>query len=108
MKRAKVLNKALTAVLLAITLAPQALAHEGGRHVRGTIREITAERLVITERPGKDETFTINGSTTFTRGRTAVRWDEAKVGERAVVHGAPGAHSTAAAEVMLGSARPAP
>jgi len=95
--------KLIAAVLLSLALLPRVLAHEGGRHVKGTIKEVTAERLVLTDAAGKDVTFAVTRSTEFYRAGKPVGREDAKPGARAVVHGAAGGGTTAA-EVMLGAA----
>jgi len=95
--------KLLIAALLAFALAPHADAHEGGHQVKGIIKVVTAERLVLTDSAGKDVTFTVTGATEFYRAGKLVARGDARPGERAVVHGVAGSGSTAA-EVMLGAA----
>jgi hypothetical protein len=98
------MSKVFAAVLLMSTLVASALAHEGGHHVKGTIKEATAERLVLSDAEGHDVTFVVTKATEFYRAGKPVKAGDAKPGERAVVHGAAGGGTTAA-EVMLGAAQ---
>jgi len=98
------MSRVLAAVLLSLTLLTSALAHEGGHHTKGTVKEVTAERLVLSEADGHDVTFLVTKATEFYRAGQPVKAGDAKPGERAVVHGAAGSANTAAA-VMLGAAQ---
>ena len=84
---------------LTIAVAGPALAHENGKHARGTVKEISATRLVVTTADGHDAAFTLNAETRFRRGDAPASRQDVQVGERAVVHGT-GADG-AAAEVRL-------
>lgn len=75
---------ALAGTLAAPVLAP---AHEGGSHAVGTVREITADRIVVALPDGKDAVFALAPDTSFQRGTATARREEVKVGERVVVHG---------------------
>lgn len=97
------MHKVFVTVLLALAITAPAFAHDGGHHVKGVIKEVTAEKLVITEATGKDVAFVITKTTEFFREGKPVKREDAKPGERAVVHGAAGGGTTAA-EVMLGVA----
>jgi uncharacterized protein YndB with AHSA1/START domain len=97
------MHRVLVTVLLALAVTTPAFAHEGGHHVKGVIKEVTAEKLVITDAAGKDVAFVVTKATEFFREGKPVKREDAKPGERAVVHGAAGG-GTAAAEVMLGAA----
>jgi hypothetical protein len=63
-----------------------ALAHEGQKHTMGTVHEITADRIVVAMRDGKDAVFTLTPQTSFQRGDAPARRENVKVGERVVVH----------------------
>jgi thiamine monophosphate kinase len=97
------MNKVFMTALLGLAITVPALAHEGGHHVKGVIKELTPERLVLTEATGKDVAFVVTQATGFFREGKPVKREDAKPGERAVVHGAAGGGTTAA-EVMLGAA----
>jgi hypothetical protein len=97
------MNKLFMTALLAFAITAPAFAHEGGRHVKGVIKELSPEKMVLTEATGKDVAFVITKATEFFREGKPVMREDAKPGERAVVHGAAGGGTTAA-EVMLGAA----
>jgi hypothetical protein len=73
----------MVAALAAPTLA---LAHEGGSHAKGTVHEITPDRIVVTSQQGKDLAFALAPDTTFERGKARARRGDVKIGERVVVH----------------------
>lgn len=78
--------KATTMVLIAALLAPAAgAAHEGGLDARGTVKEVTPERLVLATADG-EKTFSLGADTRFARGREPARREDVLVGDRAVVH----------------------
>lgn len=97
------MHKVLVTVLLALATTTSAFAHEGGLHVKGVIKEVTPVKIVLTEATGKDVAFVVTKATEFSREGKPVKLEDAKPGERAVVHGAAGGGTTAA-EVMLGAA----
>jgi hypothetical protein len=97
------MHKVLVTVLLAVAITTSSFAHEGDHHVKGVIKEVTAEKLVITESTGEDVAFVVTKATEFFREGKPVKREDAKPGERAVVHGVAGGGTTAA-EVMLGAA----
>jgi isopropylmalate/homocitrate/citramalate synthase len=97
------MNKVFMTALLALVIAAPAFAHEGGHHVKGVIKELSPEKIVLTEATGKDVAFVVTKATEFFREGKPVKREDAKLGERAVVHGVAGGGTTAA-EVMLGAA----
>jgi hypothetical protein len=94
----------MAAGLIFLAVATSAVAHEGAPHVKGTIKEVTAERLVVAQPSGKLAEFKVTKATEFYREKKPVAWSEAKPGERVVVHGAHEASTPTAAVVMLGAA----
>lgn len=75
-------------VVVASALAASSLvfAHEGGEHAKGTVHEITPDRLVVTSPEGQAVEFTLAPETTFQRGNSRARREDVKLGERVVVH----------------------
>jgi hypothetical protein len=78
-----------------------ALAHEGGTHARGTVKEITADRIVIATAGGADVTVALGPETRLLRGHKAISTAEVHPGERAVVHAATHDGKLEATEVMV-------
>ncbi len=95
------LAAALPLLLAAWVLGPSAQAHEGGTHARGTVKEITADRLVLTTTEGASVTVAMAPGTRILRGREAIRASEVHPGERAVVHAATRDGRLEATEVMV-------
>jgi uncharacterized protein DUF5666 len=99
------LHVARWVVLAGALAAPGfALAHEGGNHAKGTVHEITADRIVVTSQLGKDAVFTLAPETTFERGNAPARREDVKVGERVVVHGKHAGNREVATIVKLAPA----
>lgn len=90
------------ALLIAAMGWSPALAHEGGLHARGVVREVTKERIVLTTTEGKDFTASMGPATRIVRGGKAVGVGEIHAGERAVVHAKRDGERLEATEVKLG------
>ncbi len=91
-------------VLATALLTSSAQAHEGGTHSRGTVKEITAERIVLATPEGKTVTIAMEPETRIVRGDHAIRPSEVRLGERAVVHASPRGGKLEATEVMVAAA----
>lgn len=76
----------IASLALVFAATTPAFAHEEGTHARGTVKEVSATRLVITDQAGKDLAFGVTPSTTFLRDKAAIRPADLRVGDRAVVH----------------------
>lgn len=76
-------------------------AHEGGVHSRGTVKEITADRIVLMTTEGKRVTLAIAAGTRIVRGHRRITTAEVHPGERAVVHAAARDGKLEATEVMV-------
>lgn len=91
--------------VLAVLAAPTlVLAHGDGLHARGTVREITQDRLVVGTVHGRDVVFTLAPDTTYERGKAPARRDDVKIGERVIVHGRRAGDHEVAAVVRLAPA----
>lgn len=65
---------------------PLALAHEGHDHkVLGTVSTIHENHLEVTDAKGKATTLTLDVQSKVRRGRTMLRVEDIKVGDRVVV-----------------------
>lgn len=91
-------------VLLALVLNSPALAHDEGVHARGIVKEVSANRLVITDQSGKEVVFALTPSTTFFREKAVIPRETLKVGDRAVVHGDMTGAGLSAKTVKVGGA----
>lgn len=92
-----------TALALVVSfIAVSAFAHAGHVHnFLGVVKNVSAEKLVVTTRAGQQMTFALNDKTAYQRdGKTASRTDLA-AGMRVSVHVADDGHT--ATEVRLGS-----
>jgi hypothetical protein len=91
---------------VAWTSAPIA-AHPGHDHkVLGTVVTVTADRLVVKDRQGKDITITLNADTKVLKDKKPVRLDEVKPGLRVVVTAAAEKTVTIGKLIDLGTAQP--
>lgn len=105
------MTRTLIGCLLAATLVPAALAHEGHDHrVMGTVSAIHQNHLEVkAAADGKATTVTINEKTRILRGKAVVAREAIKVGERVVVTYAQekdgaGKDALIAKEIRLGTA----
>ena len=99
------MRKLVAALLISMTIAPPALAHEGGHSAYGVVKEVTAERLVVTDEHGKDMTFELTPGTKFFRDHKAIERGKAVVGDRVVVKGKDVSGRMEASNVELGAAQ---
>ncbi len=95
-----------TAILRSLVLAGAlaaipAGAHEGGTHARGTVAEITQERIVLSTTEGKRVTVSLTPGTRILRGHRSIQPSDIRAGERVVVHAAPRGGQLEATEVMV-------
>lgn len=78
-----------------------ALAHEGGTHAKGTVKEMSAERIVLVTTSGTELSLAIVSGTQITRGRRTIQASDVRPGERAVVHSAKRGERLEATVVMV-------
>lgn len=98
--------KTIAAVVLTMALAvpTSAFGHEGGHRVYGSVKEITADRLVVSDEHGKDTVFVLSPGTRIFRDHKPTTWEKVKVGERVVVKGTDASGRMEATSVNLGAA----
>jgi hypothetical protein len=89
--------------VVAMLVAAPALAHEKGGRAMGVIENITPDRIVVRTSDGHSATFSVTGETRFTQGDKSARPEDARVGQRAVVHGKRDGGTLQAVEVKLGA-----
>jgi hypothetical protein len=83
MKRRWILGVAFVA---ALAIPRYVLAHEGHAHkVTGTVSTLHENHLEVKATDGKTSTITLNEKTKILRGKTNVKVDDIKPGERVVV-----------------------
>jgi Cu/Ag efflux protein CusF len=98
-------------LVAALTIPGYALAHEGHAHkVMGTVAMSHENHLEVKATDGKTTMITLNEKTAILRGKTKVKVDEIKAGERVVVTATEtkdkdGKVTMVASEVRLGAAR---
>ena len=100
----------MTAVLAAALLAVPVLAraHEGHAHkVMGTVTSIEGNHVMVKTTEGKTVMVMLDAKTKITRGKTAVKPEALKVGERIVAAGAEQKDMLTAATIQLGAQLPA-
>ena len=96
--------KRLLVVLLFIAAFGAAYAHNGMVHVMGTIANLSAAGVDVTEKSGKTTSVVVNDSTRWIKGTNAIKPTDAKVGDRVVIHAKPTDGKLIAAEVQIGVA----
>ncbi len=88
-------------VVVASVGARVARAHEGGAHERGTVKEITADRIVLATTAGTEVTVALSSETQIVRGKRVITTKDVRPGERAVVHASKHGERLEATEVMV-------
>lgn len=78
--------KAIKVAIVMALLPVLALAHAGGRDVRGTIVKVEQETLTIHRTDGVNEEIPLVAATTYRVGKADGQWSDLHVGSRAVVH----------------------
>ena len=97
-------------LVAALAIPGYAIAHEGhARKVMGTVTMLHENHLEVKAADGKTSTITLNEKTRILRGKTQVKVEEVKPGERVVVtttdtKGTDGKPTLVATEIRLGSA----
>lgn len=95
-------------LVAALAFATPALAHEAGGHNRGTVERVTASELALKTSDGHPVVYKLSPDTRFERGGAAIKLEDVKVGERAVVEGKGHGTNLAASRVKLAPAAQEP
>lgn len=90
-----------------IGLSGLALAHGDGKHVRGTVAQITDKAITIQMAGKKTTTVTLLADTTFVKSGAAAAVKDLKVGDRVVVDVVIKDKEMMAKIVKFGATRPA-
>ena len=110
---ARLVVTAVFAMVAALAIPGSAFAHEGHPHkVMGTVTTRHDNHLEVKATDGKTWAITLNDKTRILRGKTPVKADDIKAGERIVVtvletKGKDGKATMAATEVRLAAANAA-
>ncbi len=78
-------SKVISALLI-FALPAIALAHAGGRDIRGTILRFDQRVLVVKHVNGRSESVPLASSTQYRVGARAGEWKSMRAGSRVVVH----------------------
>ena len=77
---------AISIAAMVLTITPTLGAHEGHAHkTMGVVSVIHENHLEVTDLKEQKKTFALDTATKITRGKTRLRAEEIKVGERVVV-----------------------
>ena len=68
-----------------ILLASIALAHEGHKHVMGTVAAVSADQLQVKTKDGKSVTVSLTQTTRYMKGKEKATLADVHVGDRVVV-----------------------
>jgi hypothetical protein len=98
------MRKLAASLLMSMIIAIPVRAHQGGHTAYGVVKEIAADRLVVTDEHGKDKTFALTPGTKFSRDHKATEREKAVVGDRVVVRGKDVTGRMEATTVELGAA----
>ena len=77
--------KVISALVL-FALPSIALAHAGGRDIRGTIVHFDERAIVVKRTDGRSETVPLASSTQYRVGSQTAEWKSMRTGSRVVVH----------------------
>ena len=98
---------AAVALIALLGVASVALAHdEHGTELKGTVKSLTADKLVMTATDGDVVEFMVAEGTKFLRGTTVVKREDVVIGERAIVEYHEMGEMKHALEVKLGAKKP--
>src|ERR1051326_1318279 len=78
-------SKVISAIVL-FALPAIALAHAGGRDIRGTIVRFDERVLVVKRTDGRSESVPLASSTQYRAGASNADWKSMRIGSRVVVH----------------------
>jgi hypothetical protein len=78
--------KRIKSMMLALLLPAIALAHSGGRDIKGTIVKVDRGSIVVKRVDGQSETVVLTPGTTYRIGQVPGRWEDLRAGLRVVVH----------------------
>jgi len=77
---------AITFIAAFFVAATSLAGHEGHTHkMMGTTTMVSARQLAVKDEKGQTITFTLDGNTKISRGRSVLNVTDIKVGERVVV-----------------------
>lgn len=93
-------------VMVAWLAGAVALAHEGGAHAKGTVKAVTADRLVLTTTGGEELSVVLVSGTRISRGHRDISAADVHPGERAVVHASRHGEQLEATAVMVAAPKP--
>ena len=83
--------------------AGAAYAHNGMKHVMGTVTAISHTSVTVKGTDGRTQTVALTGETKYRKSTAAMSLTDVKVGDHIVVHVAMKGTQLTAAEVMLGA-----
>jgi len=95
------------ALIAALAIPALTWAHEGhSEKVMGTVSAVQDNHVMVKTTAGKTVTVMLDAKTKITRGKTALKAADVKVGDRVVVEGPLEKDMLMAASVQLGVAPP--
>src|SRR5579864_1947405 len=89
--------------VLALILAAVAVAHEGGKHFKGSVKSFDAASLTIVTTTRETVTIKLLPTTKFVKSSQPSSLQDLKTGERVVVHAKQNGTSWDAEEVQFGA-----
>ncbi len=94
------MRKLLTACAVVLA-ASSAWAHGGGMHAKGTLKSVSADRIVLQTAEG-EKAFQVTPGTQFLKGSSPATAAELHPGDRAVVHARGAGGTPEAIQVRFG------
>ena len=96
------MNRLAILILAIVTLVGTAYAHNGMKHIVGTVTAISPTAITVKTTDGKIQTVGLTDSTKYMKGNSAGTLKDLKVGDHVVIHATKKGDTLLAAEVRVG------
>lgn len=93
---------AVVLMTLALFLVSSAFAHEGGKHVLGTVKSIDSDAITVVTTKNETVTVKVLPTTKFIKSGQPSSLQDLKAGERVVIHAKQNGTSLEAEQVQFG------
>lgn len=97
-------NKIAVALMIfAVALTSSVFAHEGGKHVMGTVKSIDTDAITVVTTAHQTVTVKVLPTTKFIKSGQPASVQDLKTGERVVIHAKQNGTSLEAEQVQFGA-----
>jgi hypothetical protein len=101
------MKKFVLSVLMAALMCGIALAHEGHKHVMGTVTAVNGSDITVQTREGDKPTITVTSETQIIKGDDPAKLSDVHVGDKVMAHGVEKDGKVQAEELRIHAAQPA-